>query len=166
MTVELEILPLRDPLDARILIMSDTHGWLRPELRVLAAEADWVLHAGDFGEGVWEDLAAAGHLIGVRGNTDDLPPASRLPLARLLSIAGRRVWLLHDRQSLDFSGERERADWIVHGHTHRAEIERRGDRLILNPGPAGRQRVREGASCLILRISAEGVKAEIHPLSS
>ena len=62
-----------------ILILSDTHGLLREEVKALLDRADVVIHAGDLNTpAIVEALRAAGESYIVRGNNDkdwaaDLP---------------------------------------------------------------------------------------------
>ena len=60
--------------------------------------------------------------------------------------------------------KRYSADILMFGHTHRALIERDGDRLVVNPGAAGPARFNLKPSIAILRISHGRAEAEIVPL--
>jgi hypothetical protein len=53
------------------------------------------------------------------------------------------------------------ADVIVFGHTHRALIERTGDRLVVNPGAAGPRRFNVKPSVALLRIRGGVAHAEL-----
>jgi len=56
----------------RVVLLSDTHGFVEPFIQALARSADWVVHAGDIGG--WEVIEAItpdrGKLVAVRGNND------------------------------------------------------------------------------------------------
>ena len=65
-------MPPETPSSTRILLLSDTHGQLHPEILALARRADHVVHAGDIGHpDILAQLAGDGrHVTAVRGNND------------------------------------------------------------------------------------------------
>ena len=68
------------PLPARIRLISDTHGLLRPEIAGLFAGVDLIVHAGDVGGGaVLDALASMAPVEAVYGNVDD--PHDPAPVA-------------------------------------------------------------------------------------
>ncbi|GAA5511439.1 hypothetical protein Dcar01_00148 [Deinococcus carri] len=147
----------------RVLVLSDTHGLLRPEVLPLAREADAVLHAGDVGKP--EVLAALrevtpGPVHAVRGNVDRTPPLAELPETLLLELGGVWVYLLHDRQELDLSPQAAGVQVVVSGHTHAPRAEEQGGVLFLNPGAAGPRRFRLPVACAWLHLEGGAVRAE------
>ena len=56
-------------------LISDTHGLVRPGVHDALAGVELILHAGDVGEGVLDELATIAPVAAVYGNTD--APASR-----------------------------------------------------------------------------------------
>ncbi|MFC6616696.1 metallophosphoesterase family protein [Deinococcus radiophilus] len=127
----------------RALILSDTHGLLRPEVLALVAQADLVIHAGDVGRPeVLDDIRRAAHapVHVVRGNVDTAPPLSALPATELIEAGGRSLYLLHNLDHLDLSPQAAGIDAVVFGHTHRPEERRENGVLYLNPGSVGPRR--------------------------
>lgn len=142
----------------QVLIVSDTHGLLRPEVLGLARQASAVLHAGDMGRTeVLEALreATPGPVHAVRGNVDRTPPLSLLPATLLLDLAGVWVYLLHDLSALDLSPQAAGVQLVVSGHTHQPGQEERGGVTFLNPGSAGPRRFRLPVACAWLRVPGQ-----------
>jgi putative phosphoesterase len=157
----------------RVVILSDTHGRIDPELLELARTAELVVHAGDVGGAhVLEQLAdGARPVLAVRGNNDDatrwapeehaalasLPDRLRveLPGGTLAVEHGHRAGPVRERHArLRRRHPDVRA--VVYGHSHRAVIDDEAEPWVLNPGAAGRERCYGGASCLILEAEPQG----------
>ncbi len=150
-------------------VIADTHvpdrtAGLHPDVvpTFLQAEVETILHAGDITRApTLELLGRAAPVVAVRGNRDgwSLPG---LPMNRELLIGGVRIGMLHGHGGLRtyildslrsvFQGglpytvyiNRVRAAFpgahaVVFGHLHRPVNQRLDDRLIFNPGSAGRQ---------------------------
>jgi len=143
----------------RLGLIADTHGRLHPEIPRIFEGVAAILHAGDVGGlAVLEALAAIAPVHAVRGNIDAPDPA--LPLARDLVFPPGRVTLVHSHL-LDPSGRdpeamaryfaARRPRVIVFGHSHRAGRWTFGGVDLINPGPAGRPRLRDIPSVAILR---------------
>lgn len=136
--------PLRFLRPAVLAVLSDTHGrddhGLTDHLLDVAADADRVVHAGDFTtETVFEafrDLAP--RLEAVHGNADDPAVRERLPDDRVLEYGGVRIALTHRKAGgetgLTMFGRSVDADLVVFGHTHRPALETGSDPTLLNPG--------------------------------
>lgn len=114
-----------------LLALSDTH---------CEAEADTVLHAGDFTTepvlDAFETLADEFH--GVVGNNDTAAVRDRLPETRVVERFGRRLLLVHGHQhsptALGLLARQENAAVAVVGHSHRPTIETSGALTVVNPG--------------------------------
>ena len=75
-----------------ILILSDTHGLLREEVKALLDRADVVIHAGDLNTpAIVEALRAAGESYIVRGNNDK-DWAADLPHSLTFTVEGIRFF--------------------------------------------------------------------------
>ncbi len=159
----------------KIGILSDTHGWIDPNVREILADADWIVHAGDvLGASVLETL---GELVGQRrvvavagnndvggrdANGDSLPVTAEIPLP-----GGTLVVTHGDQFGASPAHGRLRKAWpeartVVYGHTHRLVCDQEALPWILNPGAAGRTRVHEGPSCLMLTVGSAGWTVETH----
>lgn len=137
-------------LNMRALILSDTHGLLRPEVLALLAQAELVVHAGDVGKpevlrAIRE--TAGGPVYAVRGNVDTSPPLSALPATELLDAGGRLLYVLHRLDDLDLSPQAAGIDAVIYGHTHRPEQRQEGGVLYLNPGSVGPRRFDLPVAC-------------------
>ena len=137
----------------RIAVISDTHMPRGPRrlpddcVERLRA-ADVILHAGDLMElEVLHALQALGPPVhAVRGNVDSAELQARLPLQRLLELAGVKVGMVHDAGPRAGRLERMRrrfpeAQAVVFGHSHIPLYEDRAGFQIFNPGsPTERRR--------------------------
>lgn len=136
-----------------LAIISDTH--LPRGARAIPAtclerlrEADAILHAGDLVEmSVLAELEALGPPVhAVRGNVDSAEVQARLPLSRVVEVAGARIAMIHDGGPAHGRLERLRRRFpgvhaVVFGHSHLPLHEERDGFAIFNPGsPTERRR--------------------------
>ena len=135
-----------------LAIIADTHLPRGPRQLPAAcvarmAEADLILHAGDFSAfPVLQALESLGPVAAVRGNVDDHELQRRLPDSRVVEADGARIALVHDagpalgrlaRLRRRFPG----VDAVVFGHSHLPLHEQREGFQIFNPGsPTQRRR--------------------------
>ena len=125
----------------RIGVISDTHGLLRPEALTALEGSELIVHAGDVGGAdILERLSAIAPLRAVRGNTDHGPWASELPMTDVVEVEGARLYVLHILGDLHLDPGVAGFGAVIHGHSHRPLIDRRGGVLYLNPGSAGPRR--------------------------
>ena len=127
----------------RIALVSDTHGLLRPEIVEALDGAPLILHAGDVGKpAVLDALREIAPVRAIRGNVDRGEWAEALPHDDVVEVAGRLVYLLHDRNELaiDPSAAGAGFDVVLTGHSHRPAEERRDGVLYVNPGSCGPRR--------------------------
>ena len=145
-------------------LIADTHGLVRPGIFDAFAGVDLILHAGDVGRGVLEELRAIAPVLAVRGNTD-APDDPALRDAIDTEFDGVRVHVSHGHEigspRPDALLARYDADVIVYGHTHRQVVHRDGNRWVVNPGAAGARRFRLPASVGLLRVDAGVVAVEL-----
>jgi putative phosphoesterase len=137
----------------RVAIVSDTHlprgaRALPPECVSRLAEADAILHAGDFIErDVLDELRAYGPPVhAVHGNVDEPELKMLLPARTVVELGGVRIGLVHDAGSAAGRLERLHKDFpataaVVFGHSH-LPLHDEGDGFqIFNPGsPTDRRR--------------------------
>ena len=119
---------------SRIDVVSDTHGYLSPELLSALEGADLIVHAGDItSEMDWEELRCIAPIKAVLGNNDwryDYGP--EVGKLCLFEYEGLDFAVAHYREDLPISS----VDVAVCGHTHRAKIEQVGKTCVVNPGSA------------------------------
>ena len=150
----------------RIGLISDTHGLLRPEAVDVLRGSDFIVHAGDIGEGVLEPLSTIAPVTAVRGNNDHAPWAERIAEAEWLRFGEVTLHVLHDLADLGIDPAAVDVDVVVSGHSHRPKIERRGGVLYVNPGSAGPVRFRLPVSVALMQITGQEVSARIVELES
>ena len=83
----------------------------------------------------------------------------------LVSLAGRSIFILHDRNTLQTDPVARGIDVVVSGHSHVPKIEQLGNVLYLNPGSAGRRRFfKLPITLATLDITPDGLQPIIHDL--
>ena len=150
----------------RIGLISDTHGLLRSEAMDVLRGSDFIVHAGDVGEGVLEPLSTIAPVTAVRGNNDRAPWAERIAETELLRFGEVTLHVLHDLNDLAIDPKAAGVDVVVTGHSHRPKIERRSGALYINPGSAGPVRFNLPISVALMQISGKEVSARIVELES
>ena len=146
----------------RIGITSDTHGLLRPEAERGLRGVDHIIHAGDIGRPeIVDALRRIAPVTAIRGNVDSGEWAREYPDTKLVRLAGKSIYVLHDLLQADPGAG---IDVIISGHSHVPEIDTVGGILYLNPGSAGRRRFKLPITLATLEITPEGMRPEIHDL--
>jgi putative phosphoesterase len=150
---------------ARVGLISDTHGLLRPEALRFLRRADHIIHAGDIGKPeILEELRALAPLTAVRGNNDRERWATRVPQTAVLRIGQVAIYVLHNLAELDIDPVGE-YNVVVSGHSHRPMIKERDGVLYVNPGSAGPRRFTLPIAVGELMISGTVVHARIKELA-
>jgi putative phosphoesterase len=129
----------------RIGVISDTHGYLDPQVLDEFAGVDHIIHAGDIMDAATlEALSAIAPVTAVAGNMDD-GKLAKLPREVGGDIGGVRFVVGHKRKRLlkrlalgkiDGVGKHDAPDLIVCGHDHVPAVEWVDGTLFLNPGSA------------------------------
>ena len=150
-------------------LISDTHGLVRPGVFTALDGVELILHAGDVGEGVLEELAAIAPVHAVRGNTDPVGfPGLEESLE--MELEGMRIHVSHGHELGSPTPDKllaaYSADVIIYGHTHKQLVLNAGGRWIVNPGAAGAQRFKLSPSVGRLSLDARKVDVELVELSS
>jgi hypothetical protein len=133
-------------------VMSDSHDNVTHIRKAVALFKDagcgLVLHAGDLiAPFAARELAALGCPVkAVFGNCDGEKQGLEMVLEKfgtiqdaplLFSHGSRRILLVHYHFSIATYASSGKYDIIVYGHTHKPDIRREGQTLLLNPGEAG-----------------------------
>ena len=134
----------------KLVILSDTHGLLRPEVLECLKDADAILHGGDIHRPeIVEQLRQYAPLYVVRGNNDKAW-AEEIPHDLTVTLEGLTFCMVHNKKELpaDLSG----VDVVVYGHTHRYAQGERGGALWLNPGSCGPRRFHQEVTMAVIQV--------------
>jgi len=152
----------------KIGVISDTHGFLDPNVPKLFTGVDHVLHAGDVGpHSLLLELEAIAPVTAVLGNTDTW---LQLKLSESIELGGRRFLVHHIVNPHALTDElkdriaTKKPDVVVFGHTHKPLCETIGGVLFFNPGYAGKQRFALERSVAILHCDKQGIRPEFKQL--
>ena len=149
-------------------LISDTHGLVRPSVFDALEGVSMILHAGDVGAGVLEELRVIAPVHAVRGNTDPIG-TGELPDALDLRVDGAAIHVSHGHElgapTPDKLFATYSADVIVFGHTHRQLVTRAGGRWCVNPGAAGPRRFNLAPSLARLTITGGQIQIDLVDLA-
>jgi putative phosphoesterase len=136
----------------KLVILSDTHGLLRPQVLHLLRNADAILHAGDINrQAVADTLGQYAPLYLVRGNNDK-DWAAAIPLSLQVTLGGVTFYMVHNKQDIpaDLSG----VDVVVYGHSHKYAQTDKDGVLWLNPGSCGPRRFHQEITLATMEVEA------------
>lgn len=143
----------------KVGLISDTHGKLRAEVFDRFAAVDVILHAGDIGSlDIIAELETIAPVHAVHGNTDDADVRARYGGSLDLTLAGKRIAVMHGHllgapTPANLRKAFPNADLIVYGHTHKPLLDA-GHPIVVNPGAAGPARFKLKPSVAILELPA------------
>ena len=143
-------------MPTKIGLISDTHGWLDPQVFHFFEHVDQIWHGGDIGTAqVTNDLAQFKPLKAVWGNIDGPELRQQFEECLVFTVEDLKVMLLHIggkppryKPGVKKLLKQHQPDVFMVGHSHMlavahdADFERPEGRpplLFLNPGAAGRQ---------------------------
>ena len=135
----------------KIAILSDSHDAHKHVLEAIEIfkkeKVEYILHAGDmvspFTAKAFAQVAGAG-FIAVFGNCD----GEKIMLKSVIedfggqiyensysgSVAGVRIFMTHKPSAIEEAAASGQYDIVVYGHTHKKDIRKVGETLIVNPG--------------------------------
>ncbi|MEX0994633.1 MAG: metallophosphoesterase family protein [Balneolaceae bacterium] len=134
----------------KIGLISDTHGYLDPQIHELFADCDEIWHSGDFGNiQIADELKQIAPVVGVYGNVDGSDIRQEFPQHNRFEREGLSIWITHiggvpGRYCIPIREEIQKnpPDIFVCGHSHILKISRDhslDNMLYINPGAAGKQ---------------------------
>lgn len=125
-------------MTAKIGILSDTHGLLRPEVLEILETCDYIFHAGDVDKPeLLDKLRPLGNIYVVRGN-NDRDWAAGLSRSLHFTVEGVEFFMTHDQR--DVAWNLGNVQVVIYGHSHKYAERTVDGRLWLNPGSCGRSR--------------------------
>ena len=132
----------------KILLISDTHGYIDDKILSYCKLADEVWHAGDIGSiEVVDKIKQLKPFKGVYGNIDNNLIRNKFPIDQRFSCENIKVWITHiggypSRYSKRISDrlKSEKVDLFICGHSHilRVMNDKKHDLLYINPGAIGK----------------------------
>jgi putative phosphoesterase len=144
-------------------VISDTHGLLRSEALDALAGVEHIIHAGDIGSpDIVPRLTEVAPVTAIRGNVDTQPWARELPAWEVVTLAGKTIYVIHDRGDLDLDPVAAGFDLVVSGHSHRPKTEMIRGVVYLNPGSAGPRRFKLPITVATVELSASLLRPEVH----
>lgn len=148
----------------KILILSDTHGYIDDAIKKYAREVDEIWHAGDIGSiEVFQTLQACAPLRAVFGNIDS--QEIRLQTQRILVFETEqtRILLTHiggypPKYMPDIVKEiaKQKPNIVVAGHSHILKVmpDKNRNLLYINPGAIGNQGFHHARTMILLTLDA------------
>ena len=131
----------------KILLLSDTHGYIGDEILKHVYSCDEVWHAGDIGDlKVTDTLKSLKPLRAVYGNIDNAKARLEFPLNQNFLIEGLSVWITHiggypNRYSKEVIKKIkvDSPDLFISGHSHILKVikDKKLNLLHMNPGAIG-----------------------------
>ena len=132
----------------KILLISDTHGYIDEKIVKYANKVDEIWHAGDIGDiSVSDKLKKIKPLKGVYGNIDDQKIRAEFPLHNRFICEKVSVWITHiggypKRYNPKILEELKSnpPDLFICGHSHILKVinDKELDLLHINPGAIGK----------------------------
>ena len=132
----------------KILLISDTHGYIDDKILSYCKLADEVWHAGDIGSiEVVDKIKQLKPFKGVYGNIHNHLIRNQFPIDLRFSCENIEVWITHiggypSRYSKRISDrlKSEKVDLFICGHSHilRVMNDKKHDLLHINPGAIGK----------------------------
>ena len=162
-TFTVELFPVK-----KIVLLSDTHGYIDQKIKDYVAKADEVWHAGDIGKiDVLEKLSSIAKVRSVYGNIDNQIIRSctdktinficeKLKVS-ITHIAGKPPNYNPYVRSLI---KKENPNIFICGHSHilRVEFDKKNHFLFINPGAAGRHGFHKKRTMLRFEINGDQIK--------
>lgn len=141
-----------------LVILSDTHGLLRPQVVDYLKTADVILHGGDINrQSVVDELRHYAPLYVVRGNNDK-EWAEAIPHDLRVTLGGARFFMVHNKKELP--SDLADVDVVVFGHSHKYLQEEKDGLLWLNPGSCGPRRFHQEITLMMAHVEDGKITVE------
>lgn len=131
----------------KVGLISDTHGYLDPNVATYFADCDEIWHAGDIGEpSCLPKLQEIAPTFAVWGNIDTRDQQTLLPENLFLTREGLVFLITHIagspkrfRKEVTQLLNNRKTDVLICGHSHIVKVIKTPLALYVNPGAAGKQ---------------------------
>ena len=152
----------------KILLLSDTHGYIDEQMLKYVRQADEVWHAGDIGDIVVTDtIRKIKPLRAVYGNIDGTDARAQFKEDLKFKIDNKRIWMTHIggypgryearfREAFKFNPPHI----FISGHSHILKIiyDKKHNMLHLNPGAAGKSGMHKVRTMIRFTIDVNTIK--------
>lgn len=152
----------------KILLLSDTHGFIDEQILKYVKQVDEVWHAGDFGNiAVADEIRKHKPLKGVYGNIDDSVIRIEFPLDNRFKCEDVEVWITHIGGYPTNYDARIRQEikentpkLLISGHSHILKVmfDKKLNLLHMNPGAAGKSGFHAVRTMLRFTIAETAIK--------
>jgi putative phosphoesterase len=152
----------------KILLLSDTHGYIDEAMLKYVKQADEVWHAGDIGDlKVTDSIQKLKPLKAVFGNIDDAKARTEFPLHNRFFCEDVDVWITHIGGYPPNYNNRVRDELRTHpptlfitGHSHILKVmpDKKLNLLHMNPGAAGKHGFHKVRTMLRFKIDGKNIK--------
>ncbi|HPF12121.1 MAG TPA: metallophosphoesterase family protein [Flavobacteriaceae bacterium] len=152
----------------KILLLSDTHGFMDDAVLKHVLWADEVWHAGDIGDlSVTDTLKSLKPLRAVYGNIDGAKARQEFPLDLEFECALLKVWITHIGgypgrydQRIRERIRKHPPDLFITGHSHILKVmpDKKLGLLHMNPGAIGKQGFHQVRTMLRFEIDGKDIR--------
>lgn len=152
----------------KILLLSDTHGYIDEAILKHVQWADEVWHAGDIGNlSVTETLKSRKPLKAVYGNIDGTEARQEFPLDLRFSCEGVEVWITHIGgypgrydQRIKTALQENPPNLFISGHSHILKVmnDKKLKLLHMNPGAVGKHGFHQVRTMLRFAVDGKEIK--------
>ena len=152
----------------KILLISDTHGYIDEKIVKYANKVDEIWHAGDIGDiSVSDKLKKIKPLKGVYGNIDDQKIRAEFPLHNRFICEKVSVWITHiggypKRYNPKILEELKSnpPDLFICGHSHILKVinDKELDLLHMNPGAIGKHGLHRVRTMIQFEINGKSIE--------
>ena len=152
----------------KILLISDTHGYIDEKIIKYANQVDEIWHAGDIGDiSVTDKLKTIKPLKAVYGNIDDQKIRSEFPLHNRFFCEKVDVWITHiggypkkyNPKIIDKLRSNP-PDLFICGHSHILKVinDKKLNLLHINPGAIGKHGLHNVRTMIQFEISGDKIE--------
>ena len=152
----------------KILLLSDTHGFIDDQILKFVKQADEVWHAGDIGNlDVTDIIKELKPLRAVFGNIDGSDARVEFPLDNKFTVEGVSVWMTHiggypNKYNLRIRDEiaKNPPKIFISGHSHilKVQYDKKLNLLHLNPGAVGKHGFHKTRTMLRFQLQLGDIK--------
>jgi len=152
----------------KILLISDTHGYIDEKIIKYASKVDEIWHAGDIGDiSVTDKLKKIKPLKAVYGNIDDHKIRAEFPLHNRFICEKVDVWITHiggypKRYNPNIIEELKSnpPNLFICGHSHILKVinDKKLDLLHINPGAIGKHGLHRVRTMIQFEISGKKIE--------